>query len=62
MPDCVQKNATGEFERRIANSRRNRWNSLFNDLGNACDGIVEHNFGDSSAISTLIRNEYEKAP
>ncbi|EFA5294746.1 hypothetical protein [Escherichia coli] len=54
------KNATGEFERRIANSRRNRWNSLFNDLGNACDGIVEHNFGDSSAISTLIRNEYEK--
>ncbi|EFH5281346.1 TPA: dynamin-like protein LeoB, partial [Escherichia coli] len=54
------RNATGEFERRIANSRRNRWNTLFNDLSNASDDIVEDNFGDNSAISTRIRREYEK--
>ncbi|MXE66009.1 DUF1269 domain-containing protein, partial [Escherichia coli] len=54
------RNATGEFERRIANSRRNRWNTLFNDLSNPSDDIVEDNFGDNSAISTRIRREYEK--
>ncbi|MCZ5238256.1 DUF1269 domain-containing protein, partial [Escherichia coli] len=32
----------------------------FNDLSNASDNIVEDNFGDNSAISTLIRREYEK--
>ncbi|WP_447887533.1 DUF1269 domain-containing protein [Serratia fonticola] len=54
------RNAIAEFERRIANNRRNRWNTLFNELTEASDNIVEEYFGDSDAISQRIQREFKK--
>ncbi|MGK7630788.1 DUF1269 domain-containing protein, partial [Salmonella enterica] len=48
-----------EFERRIVNNRRNRWNTFFNGLNEASDAIVEDDFGDSDAISQRIQREFK---
>ncbi|MBN3231239.1 DUF1269 domain-containing protein [Pectobacterium brasiliense] len=53
------RNAIAEFERRIVNNRRNRWNTFFNELAEASDTIVEDNFGDSDAISQRIQREFK---
>ncbi len=47
------------FERRVINSRRNRWNTLFNTLMEKSDDIIESNFGDSDEISRLINNKFK---
>ncbi|MEI7354199.1 YtxH domain-containing protein [Pectobacterium versatile] len=53
------RNAIAEFERRIVNNRRNRWNTFFNELAEASDTIVEDDFGDSEAISQRIQREFK---
>lgn len=53
------RNAIAEFERRIVNNRRNRWNTFFNGLNEASDAIVEDDFGDSDAISQRIQREFK---
>lgn len=54
------RKAIAEFERRIVNNRRNRWNTFFNELADASDTIVEDDFGDSDAISQRIQREFKK--
>ncbi|ELI7920804.1 DUF1269 domain-containing protein [Yersinia enterocolitica] len=54
------RKAVAEFERRIVNNRRNRWNTFFNELAEASDAIVEDDFGDSDAISQRIQREFKK--
>lgn len=53
------RNAIAEFERRIVNNRRNRWNTFFNGLNEAGDAIVEDDYGDSDAISQRIQREFK---
>ncbi|EGY5211101.1 DUF1269 domain-containing protein, partial [Salmonella enterica] len=53
------RNAIAEFERRLVNNRRNRWNTFFNGLNEASDAIVEDDFGDSDAISQRIQREFK---
>lgn len=53
------RNAIAEFERRIVNNRRNRWNTFFNGLNEASGAIVEDDFGDSDAISQRIQREFK---
>lgn len=53
------RNAIAEFERRIVNNRRNRWNTFFNGLNEASHAIVEDDFGDSDAISQRIQREFK---
>lgn len=59
---CIvaSKNAISEFRRRMANTRRNHVNTLFNELLEASDNIVEEDFGDKDAISRRIQQEYKK--
>lgn len=51
--------AIAEFERRIVNNRRNRWNTFFNELAEDSDNIVEDDFGDSDVISQRIQREFK---
>lgn len=54
------RKAIAEFERRIVNNRRNRWNIFFNKLAGTSDTIVEKHFGDKDAISQQIQLEFKK--
>ena len=54
------RNTVAEFDRRIVNKRRNRWNTFFNELAEVSDNIVEEDFGDSDAISQRIQREFKK--
>lgn len=53
------RNAIDAFERRIVNSRRNRWNTLFNELMDKSDDIVEEDFGDGDEITRRISQTFK---
>lgn len=54
------KAAWERFERLVVAGRRNLWDSLFNDLKEDADDIVEKNFGENDVISSQINRAFKR--